>query len=113
MISSGAAQMTSSSWVEWSQSGLYVAFVARPVSLRAKKIVSAITGTMISSISTVEMTIRLPCWRAISPAGSRTTRPQPESSGSAASGDNRRSRAKERGRLLGMMRAQGLLLHCT
>src|SRR3546814_8843187 len=64
MISSGADQMTSSSWVEWSQSGLYVASLFDARYFHAKKIVSPITGTMISSINTVDRTIKSPCWRA-------------------------------------------------
>ena len=105
MISSGADQITSSSWVEWSQSGLYVASLFDARYFHAKKIVSAITGTMISSISTVDRTIRSPCWRATSPAGSSTTSPQPDKKGSAASSGRSRNRAGKRGRLLGMMRA--------
>ena len=105
MMSSGADQMISSSCVEWSQSGLYVASLFDSRYLYAKKIVSPITGTMINSINTVDRTIRSPCWRATSPAGSSTTRPQPERRGSAASNGNSRSRTRKRGRLLGMTRA--------
>src|SRR3546814_16969914 len=72
MISSGADQMTSSSWVEWSQSGLYVAYLFDARYFHAKKIVSTITGKMISSIHTVHRTLNSPCWRETSPALSST-----------------------------------------
>ncbi|PAV66179.1 hypothetical protein WR25_20983 [Diploscapter pachys] len=76
-ISSGADQMISSSPVEWSQFGRYSAssFVWRY--FHANRTVSAITGTMISSIRPVDHRIRWACCRATSPAGFITTRSHP------------------------------------
>lgn len=73
MIISGTLQITSSSEVEWCQSGSYSASVLPWRYFQANSSVSRITGTMTISISTVAVTTRLPCWAAISPAGFNTT----------------------------------------
>ncbi|MNS96531.1 hypothetical protein D3C72_1308320 [compost metagenome] len=78
MISSGAAQITSSRWVEWSQSGSYRASLFDSRYFQAKKTVSAITGMMMISISTTDQTSRSRCCAAMSPAGDRTTASQPD-----------------------------------
>src|SRR6218665_1510893 len=83
MMARGAAQMMSSSWTEWSQSGAYSALVLEARYFQANQKVSAITGTMMSSIRLVAVMMRSPCWAAISPGGLSTMVSQPASASSA------------------------------